>query len=435
MNALYLTPNAMIRKSASVLVGAFLLAAPLIASAQSADVQAQIDALLARIKQLQALIAQLQQAKTSSASAANCVNLASNLYLGKIDASTGGDVTRLQQFLGGRVSGYFGPATLQLVQNWQAAHGIVSSGSPETTGYGYVGAKTRRAMSCATVLSVMRYESIFPHPYAVTWQGGDITYSVVGAFIGEAQIPPDAGIPSNPTNRGILDPLGNPYPVGSKVHVVKLYVKPSAQGYNDYYDPYDDIKRAVNSEGDTVPTSITGIASTLGPSTVVDGVRTPEVWFIVPEGQTRFAFSTGYRSSPQNIGFTVTGQSDGSVMITSNIVTFSASPSYGRAPHIAVGFLYSDPAPAKRYFIDFGDGNRTQMQEREEAIICDASYPSTACTKIPAHYESSHEYASAGTYIVVLKDDASGALLSTITITVVPTADVPEVTEGDPGPY
>ena len=80
----------------------------------------------------------------------NCLSLNNNLYLDQTDAGTNGEVTKLQQFLGGRVTGYFGPATLQLVESWQAAHGVVSSGSPDTTGYGYVGPKTRGAMSCGT---------------------------------------------------------------------------------------------------------------------------------------------------------------------------------------------------------------------------------------------------------------------------------------------
>jgi len=46
------------------------------------------------------------------------------------------------------VTGYYGPATLQLVQQWQSSHGVISSGDPDSTGYGYVGPKTRAAMSC-----------------------------------------------------------------------------------------------------------------------------------------------------------------------------------------------------------------------------------------------------------------------------------------------
>jgi hypothetical protein len=65
----------------------------------------------------------------------------------------GGSITSLQQFLvvegvysPNLVTGYFGPATEAGVQRWQAAHGVVSYGTPATTGFGKVGPSTLRAM-------------------------------------------------------------------------------------------------------------------------------------------------------------------------------------------------------------------------------------------------------------------------------------------------
>lgn len=43
----------------------------------------------------------------------------------------------------GLITGYYGPLTEKAVQRFQAKYGIVSSGTPETTGYGLVGPKTR----------------------------------------------------------------------------------------------------------------------------------------------------------------------------------------------------------------------------------------------------------------------------------------------------
>ena len=62
----------------------------------------------------------------------------------------GSNVTELQTFLAsnpsiypeGLVTGYFGPLTQKAVQRFQAAQGIVSSGTPGTTGYGRVGPLT-----------------------------------------------------------------------------------------------------------------------------------------------------------------------------------------------------------------------------------------------------------------------------------------------------
>ncbi|MBI2610333.1 peptidoglycan-binding protein [Candidatus Kaiserbacteria bacterium] len=137
-------------------IGILLLALP--AFGQSIDVEAQIASLRAQIKQLQALIAQLQGQSGSSPA---CISLSYNLYADQTDAMTNGEVSKLQQFLAqdssvypsGFVTGYFGPMTEAAVQRWQAAHGIVSSGSADTTGYGYVGPKTRAALACGGIPS------------------------------------------------------------------------------------------------------------------------------------------------------------------------------------------------------------------------------------------------------------------------------------------
>ncbi len=68
------------------------------------------------------------------------------LSLGDTDASTGGQVSVLQRFLAVPVTGTFDIVTQQAVQVWQTSHGIVSSGTAESTGYGVVGPKTRAAM-------------------------------------------------------------------------------------------------------------------------------------------------------------------------------------------------------------------------------------------------------------------------------------------------
>ncbi len=69
--------------------------------------------------------------------------------------ANGDDVTVLQRFLAKAYTnfpastGYFGPITEQAVQEWQSEHSVVSSGSPATTGWGVVGAKTRAAIAKA----------------------------------------------------------------------------------------------------------------------------------------------------------------------------------------------------------------------------------------------------------------------------------------------
>ncbi len=131
-----------------IALGFVLAISPTFALAQTTSVQSQIAALLAELQQLQAQIAQLQ-GQTGSTST-SCVNLSYDLYGGVTDSMTQGQVTQLQQFLGVNATGYFGPLTEQAVQNWQSSNGVVSSGSPDTTGYGYVGPKTRVAMGCGS---------------------------------------------------------------------------------------------------------------------------------------------------------------------------------------------------------------------------------------------------------------------------------------------
>ena len=82
----------------------------------------------------------------------SCPSISKNLSLG----SRGAEVVKLQQFLASQsllemdsVTGYFGKLTQTAVQQWQKKSGIVSSGSPATTGYGAAGAKTRKMIASA----------------------------------------------------------------------------------------------------------------------------------------------------------------------------------------------------------------------------------------------------------------------------------------------
>ncbi len=105
----------------------------------------QIQTLLKLLAQLQAQLAQMQGGGVGSG--LNCIQLSRALYVGLSDNETGGDVTKLQRFLGVNPTGFFGPVTEQKLKEWQALKGIVSSGDADTTGYGLVGQKTRALMA------------------------------------------------------------------------------------------------------------------------------------------------------------------------------------------------------------------------------------------------------------------------------------------------
>jgi peptidoglycan hydrolase-like protein with peptidoglycan-binding domain len=79
-----------------------------------------------------------------------CLTLKSDLYLTQTDAQTGGDVTKLQQYLvragylAAAPTGYFGLATRQALMTYQQHNGLAEAG-----GVGYAGPKTRALLACA----------------------------------------------------------------------------------------------------------------------------------------------------------------------------------------------------------------------------------------------------------------------------------------------
>lgn len=121
------------------------------ARAETPSQSIQIAQLMQLIAQLQAQLAQMQVGGSGNG---QCIQLSRALFLGVSDNETEGDVSKLQQFLTktghytfGKPTGFFGPATQIALQSWQKSNGIVSSGSPETTGYGVTGPSTRSTMA------------------------------------------------------------------------------------------------------------------------------------------------------------------------------------------------------------------------------------------------------------------------------------------------
>jgi peptidoglycan hydrolase-like protein with peptidoglycan-binding domain len=138
-----------------------IIAAPFVAGAQTVEeLQAQAQALLLKVQQLQAQLGTsggtTVTGTTVSYDSSSCPLIGRTLNIG----ATGDDVTRLQQFLArdpsvypeALVTGYYGSLTRAAVERWQAKYNIVSSGTPETTGYGQVGPRTAAAISllCTT---------------------------------------------------------------------------------------------------------------------------------------------------------------------------------------------------------------------------------------------------------------------------------------------
>ena len=145
------------------------LATPLCASADTlSDLQAEVQQLVAQIASIKSQL-NISSVSTTNTTSSTCLTLYGNLYQGESDTSTNGAVTELQQFLGiSPATGYFGSLTLQAVQQWQSAHGVISSGTPGTTGYGSVGPMTRFAMKCNGLVPVSNTNM------SCTWNGQTI---------------------------------------------------------------------------------------------------------------------------------------------------------------------------------------------------------------------------------------------------------------------
>ena len=130
--------------------------------------QVLIQALLEQVTLLQQQIDVLIAAKTAATSSAatsrpvqseevsvpsgviECPKLSGTVGYG----ANSNDIVNLQLFLASEglletssATGFFGKLTEAAVQAWQQAKGIISEGSPETTGWGLVGPKTRAALA------------------------------------------------------------------------------------------------------------------------------------------------------------------------------------------------------------------------------------------------------------------------------------------------
>jgi peptidoglycan hydrolase-like protein with peptidoglycan-binding domain len=124
----------------------------------------------------------------------SCISLSYNHYLGRSDSETNGEVSKLQNYLKQtgdysypEITGYYGPSTQSAVQSWQSRNGVVSSGTPDSTGYGLVGPQTRRVMGCKEVIATQnnscRGVTIPVRPDFCT-QGSEPIYNVQGCQTG-----------------------------------------------------------------------------------------------------------------------------------------------------------------------------------------------------------------------------------------------------------
>lgn len=97
-----------------------------------------------------------EQAGDRAKQVMQCLQLGRSMGLG----TQGADVQQIQEFLKEKgffkhsvATGFFGPLTKEAIEAFQASRGIVTNGSPETTGFGFVGPRTQAALAQASCLS------------------------------------------------------------------------------------------------------------------------------------------------------------------------------------------------------------------------------------------------------------------------------------------
>ena len=95
----------------------------------------------------------------SSAQSSTCPTITQYLTIG----SRSPQVITLKKYLinekllpAGLTTNYFGPSTAAALKAWQKKKGLVSSGTPTTTGYGATGPRTRAALkNCRSTIAVL----------------------------------------------------------------------------------------------------------------------------------------------------------------------------------------------------------------------------------------------------------------------------------------
>ena len=336
------------------------------------QLRAQTQALLARVQQLQAQLATGGSAPAGSTGAAydssSCPLIGRSLKRG----ASGDDVTRLQQFLArdpsvypeGLASGFYGALTEAAVKRWQVKYNIVSSGSPDTTGYGVVGPRTAAAI--ALLCTTGSYGGV-PGPGAP---------APVGGFI---QVTPITG--NAPLSVAIQATVNTVNSCGGATYVL------------DYGDGTQPAQIAVPTGnctqlvqalahqyryGGTYLVTLSAGAHRTSATVQVYGAGPPPLPPPPPPPPP---------SSPDSV---------------------SASPTSGSSP-LAVKFTGTINGSAScnggAYLLDFGDNSNTEVP-----------FPADACRAFA--FEVNHTYASGGNFIARLYRDSKTPSVSQVSISV-----------------
>lgn len=334
------------------------------------QLQAQAQELLARVQALQAQYGYTNATAPAGGTvydSSSCPLIGRSLKLG----ASGDDVTRLQAFLArdrsiypeGIVSGYYGALTQTAVQRWQIKYNVVSSGTPESTGFGVVGPRTAAAISLL----------------CTTGQGGGGSGGSSGAAGGVLDVTPVTG--------------AAPLAVSINVTVNTTNSCNASMYILDYGD-------GTRNETINVP------QGACGPSTLTFNHR------YLRNGIFVMKLSSGVHSTTRTISVSRdSGSAD----------TISASPKSGAAP-LSVTFTgvvnTTGTCSNAPYSIKLGDGTTVQLGQANSA-------QGRSGTCQPLSYTVTHEYTKSGTFKVELMRDGNTVDDTSISVTGTGTGDSP----------
>ncbi len=306
-----------------------------------------------------------QQAGVKVVDSSACPKIGRSLKRG----SSGDDVLRLQQFLArdsslypeGQTTGYYGALTEAAVRRWQAKFNIVSSGSPETTGYGVVGPRTAAAISLQCSL------------YAGGGAGGG-SGAPVGGFVQVSPISGNAPLPVNvqATVNTTASCTGAVYALswgdgsgGVSIPVPAGHCAQLSQTFAHTYQYGGVFQITLSALGHTTTATITVYGPSAPPQT--------------PPSQPPVSSSYG----PLNV-----------------------APCVGGNP-LAVTASFDLPTACTGYALSWGDGTPDATQQH-----------GTGCAAGIAPSSLSHQYAVSGSYDITLRRGAALDKIDTAAVTI-----------------
>ncbi|MEN9413042.1 MAG: hypothetical protein RLZZ342_129 [Candidatus Parcubacteria bacterium] len=409
-----------------------------------------------------------QQAGVQVVDSSACPQIGRSLKLG----SSGDDVTRLQHFLArdksvypeGTVTGYYGALTEAAVRRWQTKFNIVSQGSPEATGYGVVGPRTAAAISLQCSLysgsgggtnggggdTVGGYIQVSPiagnAPLQVNVQATvNTTNSCAGAIYalswGDGTAPQQIPVSANNCNQ-LSQTYSHTYQYGGTYQIVlaagshRTTATVTVFGTSAPANPTTPTQSTLPAEtlvaspqSGSAPLSVTfsGIVTSANPGWCANGCSTELVFgdgsssVTIPLPNTantwqNYSVSHTYSAPGSYTATLYKGmQSAGrgasataSVSVTGNTSygPFSVTPTPGNPLAISVSFTL--PSACTGYSLAWGDTTSNITQT-------DAS---SSCGAAQVTQTFNHQYATAGSYSIVLKRGPGLSVTDTATVSI-----------------